>query len=588
MKKELILTAILAAAAVTGCSSQSPVQTETTEKIQEIPSESQGDDKTADGDKTDSDKIDKPFYEGMGMAQTPDISELLTGSMDLADYKDKWIYNEEYDCYSLEYVVYCEKPADPVKECMNIYVPAAYMNADGTINETGEVNGYTAQTAPVIYKNGVGGYAEADASKISDKNKEYLEQGYIFVSPASRGKETQAEDGSYIGKSPAGLVDLKAGVRFLKANDAVMAGDANKIISVGTSAGGAMSALIGTTGNSEDYRPYLEEIGAVMDSTDDVYAAQVYCPITDLDHADLAYEWMYADIQDYNNDMTGETGTSTDFEQALSKEMASAYATYINGLGLKNPETGEPLTLSDDGKSGSFYDYMVKKTEDAATTYLTKLEDGSLGVTYSLDDYLKGNYTTSRKGPKGRGTEVAGTDLSSYLKWDGKAAKIADYDMYLSTSNPRMKKVMAFDNLEMTDNSAENMELGDETNRYKHFDPYIEDILENLKEQFPEEYETYMEAYGTVSGDKEVAEKRKLLNPVNYIGTDKQADAADHIRIRVGTEDGNTSFSISAILALELENNTDTDVDYALVWAQPHGDADYDGELISWIDSICK
>lgn len=33
-----------------------------------------------------------------------------------------------------------------------------------------------------------------------------------------------------------------------------------------------MSALLGTTGNSEDYKVYLEEIGAVMDSTDDVYA----------------------------------------------------------------------------------------------------------------------------------------------------------------------------------------------------------------------------------------------------------------------------------------------------------------------------
>ena len=586
MKKELILTAILAAVAATGCSnSQAPVQTQTQAETTEKATESVKGEPLED---QKGDKGDKPFYEGMGMAQTPDVSELLTGSMDLADYKDKWVYNEEYDCYSLEYVVYCENPADPVKECMNIYVPAAYMNADGTINETGEINGYTAQTAPIIYKNGVGGYAEADASKISDKNKEYLEQGYVFVSPASRGKETQAEDGSYIGKSPAGLVDLKAGVRFLKANDAVMAGDANKIISIGTSAGGAMSALLGTTGNSEDYRVYLEEIGAIMDSTDDVYAAQAYCPITDLDHADLAYEWMYADIQDYSNDMTGETGTSSDFEQALSKEMASAYAAYINGLGLKDPETGEPLTLSDDGKSGSFYDYMVGQTEDAATTYLTRLEDGSLGVTYSLDDYLKGNYTASGKGPKGRGTEVAGTDLTSYLKWDGKAAKITDYDMYLSTSNPRMKKVMAFDNLEMTDNSAENMEFGDETNRYKHFDPYIADILETLKEQFPDEYETYMEAYGNVSSDKEVAESRALLNPMNYIGTDKQADTADHIRIRVGTEDGNTSLSVSAVLALALENKTDADVDYALVWAQPHGDADYEGELISWIDSICK
>ncbi len=185
MKKELILTAILAAVAATGCSSsQAPVQTktqaETTEKAQEavpkMPPEGQK-----------GDKGNKPFYEGMGMAQTPDISELLTGSMDLADYKDKWVYNEDYDCYSLEYVVYCENPVDPVKECMNIYVPAAYMNADGTINETGEINGYTAQSAPIIYKNGVGGYAEADASKISDKTKEYLEQGYVFVSPEQGG-----------------------------------------------------------------------------------------------------------------------------------------------------------------------------------------------------------------------------------------------------------------------------------------------------------------------------------------------------------------------------------------------------------------
>ena len=586
MKKELILTAILAAVAATGCSSsqasvQTQTQAETTEKAPEAAPQM-----PPEGQK--GDKGDKPFYEGMGMAQTPDISELLTGSMDLADYKDKWVYNENYDCYSLEYVVYCENPVDPVKECMNIYVPAAYMNADGTINETGEINGYTAQSAPIIYKNGVGGYAEADASKISDKTKEYLEQGYVFVSPASRGKETQSEDGSYIGKSPAGLVDLKAGVRFLKINDKVMAGDANKIISIGTSAGGAMSALLGTTGNSEDYKVYLEEIGAVMDSTDDVYAAQVYCPITDLDYADLAYEWMYADLPDYSNDMTGETGTATEFEQALSKEMSSAYAAYINGLGLKDPKTGEPLTLSDDGKSGSFYDYMVKETEGAATTYLTRLKDGSLSVSYSLDDYLKGNYTTSGKGPKGRGTEVAGTDLTGYLKWDGKTAKISDYDMYLSVSNPRMKKVMAFDNLEMTDNSAENMEFGDETNRYKHFDPYIADILENLKTQFPDEYETYMEAYGSVSGDKKVEESRELLNPMNYIGTDKQADTADHIRIRVGTEDGNTSLSVAAVLALALEDKTDSDVDYALVWAQPHGDADYEGELISWINSICK
>ena len=91
MKKELILTAILAAVAATGCSSsqasvQTQTQAETTEKAPEAAPQM-----PPEGQK--GDKGDKPFYEGMGMAQTPHISELLTGSMDLDDYKDKWVYN---------------------------------------------------------------------------------------------------------------------------------------------------------------------------------------------------------------------------------------------------------------------------------------------------------------------------------------------------------------------------------------------------------------------------------------------------------------------------------------------------------------
>lgn len=529
----------------------------------------------------------KPFYAGMSMSQTPDVSELLQGSLDLKDFRDKWVYYDEYDCYGLEYIVYCDNPADPVKECMNIYVPAAYMNADGTINEKGTVNGYTAATAPIIYQNGIGGYAEADASKISARNSDYIKQGYVFVSPASRGKETQSEDGTYIGKSPAGLVDLKAGIRFLKANDAEMAGDANKIISIGTSAGGAMSALLASTGNAKDYDPYLREIGAVMDQGDDVYAAQAYCPITDLDHADQAYEWMYQNLQTYSNSRSGDSGESTDFEKAVSAQMASGYVDYINSLKLVNAETGEPLTLNEDGRSGSFYDYMVQEVEDAAGVYLNKLSEGSLDVPYTLDDYLKGNYTKQSRGGKQGGGETQGTDLTSFLSWDGSSAKITSLDDYLADYNPRMKSVMAFDNLEMNENSGENLEFGDETHQYLHFDSYMPDVLESLKAEYPEEYAKYAEGYDAVIGDKALAERKKLLNPLNYIGSDS-VDTAEHVRIRVGTQDADTSLSTSAVLALSLENKTDADVDYALVWDQPHGNADYDGELVQWIDKICK
>ena len=55
---------------------------------------------------------------------------------------------------------------------------------------------------------------------------------------------------------------MKAAVRYLHANDNVMPGDAKKIISNGTSAGGALSALLGASGDSNDYTDYLKQAGA--------------------------------------------------------------------------------------------------------------------------------------------------------------------------------------------------------------------------------------------------------------------------------------------------------------------------------------
>jgi hypothetical protein len=117
-----------------------------------------------------------------------------------------------------------------------------------------------------------------------------LSKGYVVASAGTRGRTTKNANGTFTGKSPAALIDLKAAIRYLKFNDSVMPGDANKIISNGTSAGGAMSTLIGATGNNPDYEPYLKALGAAK-ATDDIFAVSAYCPITNLDHADIAYEW---------------------------------------------------------------------------------------------------------------------------------------------------------------------------------------------------------------------------------------------------------------------------------------------------------
>ena len=117
-----------------------------------------------------------------------------------------------------------------------------------------------------------------------------LLHGYVVVSPGVRGREMKDENGKFIGMAPAMLCDLKAAVRYLRHNADWIPGDAEKIISNGTSAGGAASSLLGATGNHPDYEPCLEEMGAAKER-DNIFAASCYCPITNLDHADMAYEW---------------------------------------------------------------------------------------------------------------------------------------------------------------------------------------------------------------------------------------------------------------------------------------------------------
>ena len=99
--------------------------------------------------------------------------------------------------------------------------------------------------------------------------------------------------------APACIVDLKAAVRYLRHNKNIIPGNVEKIISNGTSAGGALSALLGSTGNHPDYESYLKELGAA-DERDDIFAASCYCPITNLENADKAYEWEFCGINDYH------------------------------------------------------------------------------------------------------------------------------------------------------------------------------------------------------------------------------------------------------------------------------------------------
>lgn len=578
--------------------------------------------------------------------------QVTNKTMELQDCKDDWFFNEKHGCWCLEDILYTEKALAPKFQRLSIYVPAEYMKEKGEIDREGRCKGYTAATAPVILQNNSAGYMQMPHMWLDGPRcnaGQYLDRGFVFVTCGNRGSESVDEKGNLCGKSPANLVDLKTVIRFLRHNMASVPGDLNRIISVGTSAGGAMSALLGVTGNHEDFLPYLKENGAFMEERDDVFASQIYCPIVDLEHADLAYEWMFAADKENESSHAGPAGVMTPFQEALSARLKERYIAYFNSLNLVNPaesrtdgtgtEAGsdEILRLGSDGRSGSGYGYLMNLLNESAATYLSRLKNGALEENYSAEDYLAGNYEHQVPAPRGEKKEdkdadlmqehagpgvalqrstgkeltlgdmvarppvgtpyenmeppmrtVPGKDKRKWLSWDGSRAVITSLDDYILNYRRRMKPCTSFDTLGM--DSGENRVFGDRDKPFMHFNPEIGEAIREIAEEFPGEFSEecgkYDEAYKAVKGDKELARRVALFNPLNYTEAGDSADTARHFRIRVGAYDADTSLTISMTLALKLAM-AGHEVDYALVWDKPHCDADYPGELCDWVEKIC-
>lgn len=227
-----------------------------------------------------------------------------------------------YTAYTKLYFV--TNVEDSTYQYMNIFVPEG-----------------ATQQSPMFLRTYVGGYmaSEAGYPQAQDASGRALAEGYVLVIPGSRGRTSTVKQGEkivYTGRAPKALLDLKAAVRYLRHFDNVIPGNAEKIITDGTSAGGAMSSLLGATGNNAAYAPLLKAMGAA-DERDDVFASVCYCPIIDLEHADMAYEWLYG-----NTDSRKSLPAS---KQSLSQELAAQFPSYINSLGLKKPAGMPPMRM---------------------------------------------------------------------------------------------------------------------------------------------------------------------------------------------------------------------------------------------------
>ena len=524
-----------------------------------------------------------------------------------------WQYDEINDIYWQVGVVYVANPASLDYETLGIYVPGAYLeataNGDGTytasVKSDAQVGQFTAATAPYVLPVNTPGFNASQAPTwLADGIANYTQAGMIYLQPGIRGRDntTDSQGQEVVGGAPWGVTDLKAAIRYVRYNKDVLPGDTDKIVSFGHSGGGAQSAVLGASGDSTLYNPYLEALGAAMKDkegnpiSDAPYGTMTWSPITSLDYADAAYEWNLGQFADSN---TRAEGT---FTQALSQDLAKEYANYINQLGLKHE--GQALTLTE--SSEGIY------TQGSYATYLEGV------VNQSLNNFLADTsfpYTSDGAGPGGSTESVTYETAQAFIdslnaetQWvtydaatnTAKISSLADFAKYVKTAS---KSVPAFDALDRS--LAENAVFGVADANELHFDQLVARLLKNNQAKYESltdwnsQYVTDFESdlAKTDSLGKTIAERQDLYNPMFYLTSAysgfQTSKPAPHWRIRSGLSQGDTALTVETNLALALENQangTVKSVDFATVWGQGNTTAERTGHasanFIQWVQEI--
>jgi len=453
------------------------------------------------------------------------------------------------DYYYIVGLSYCSDPADSDYETMGIYVPTAYLTegSDGTytINTSGTCNGYTASTAPVVIPVNTSGYsAQSAPTGESSKVTDYIDAGFIYLWPGCRGRNHGA---------PTGCTDLKAAIRYYRSlvQEGAAPGDTTCMFTFGHSGGGAQSSIMGTSGNSSRFDDYLELIGADMDHTDDILGSMCWCPITNLDYADQAYEW--------NMGLTRSSLSSAD--ASISKELAGQFATYINAIGFKDPDNSSStlsLESTDNGyyQSGSYYEYIIGVINDAVSRY----------------------------------NSYNGASVSSYSA----SSSTALYN-FASSYKSATKGLGAFDDYDGK-STAENTLMGI-SGTAGHFDANLATLVSSYASSYSSYFTSDLSDSNVDDAGHTVEYRLLTYTPLFYLidndtyysgGGPGSSDVAKYWRIRSGITQGDTALCTEANLALALSGYDGvSSVDFETIWNQGHTEAEDTGDatdnFIEWV-----
>ena len=418
---------------------------------------------------------------------------------------------------------------------------------------------------PVLYKVNNGGWMantyeksiaiKADGEYAANDGVIYkaLSEGCIVVTAGLRSRGLEDTNGNYAHSSVT-VADAKAVVKWLKYNNI---GDADRIIITGTSGGGALSSAVGASGNSADFAEEFEKIGAAP-GDDSVFAVVAYCPITDLNNADGAYEFTYANtrVEMAADGFTGSNLNETSI--GISNDLAYDWAAYVNSLGLKDAN-GNALTAAFDTEdlvaSGTIYDSMKAYIIGALQEGL----DASDSVT---DFYNTLNARTAATKAYGDGTAPADWNVTN--DWitvkDGKVVDVdMDKYMYYVALGQSLKVAPAFTNQgTIMESQNENNLFGQANEPYGFLSEDVWDLeTDGENGLLHQKYGTWANYWAT--NKALLLKQERMVNSISYLVDEADGDSASYWWVRHGSVDRDTSFANQTLLFNAIANDESID-----------------------------
>lgn len=510
-----------------------------------------------------------------------------------------WNYDSAHDVWYQLGITYCAKPVSK-NQTMGIYVPGKYMKGRKNGSYFTCTPTAVGRNAAIVCPVNTPGYsAQAAPTKYSYSNVEqYMKAGLVYLEAGMRGRETGA---------PWGVTDLKAAIRYYRYNKDRLPGNTKQIYTFGHSGGGAQSSLMGATGDSPLYYPYLESEGAAMRDrsggfiSDSIAGAMCWCPITSLDEADEAYEW---NMGQFANSGVRKKGTYT---AELSQGLAEQYPKFINRLGLKD-ENGKKLKLEKSGEGiylqGSYYDYLMNIIQTSLNNFL---KDTKFPYTKS-NHFMAGMGQAGAAGgigpvkPQGAQEDKTYQTPEKYfaelnkngtwVKYDKttNTAKVLNMKGFIQACKPVSKNIGAFDDLNRS--QGENLVFG-VNGKARHFDPVLAKLVKGSR--YEALYKSDLNKTDSLGTDLQT--RMNMYNPMFYVAKYyagyETSRVAPHWRIHTGIEQGDTALCTEVNLANALEHLDGVkDVEFTTVWGLGHTMAERTGDaetnFIQWVLSCSE